>query len=181
MVRRIFNSGSLASPARIIWRFHSRIRSSKKRGPLPRQRPQRRLNKAALEYITERNSKRDRLPDIPFHRLWRAGGRRRTHVRWFASRRSAKPFDCKQWDGKPGLANYTRATTSPGAAPTRHPAHNFVCCDHPSTCSRLRTMNKRNTLVGPQLQRGRTGFYSGLETVDSLPGGDCVSMRARPG
>ena len=28
------------------------------------------VNKAALEYITERNSKRDRLPDIPFHRLW---------------------------------------------------------------------------------------------------------------
>ena len=31
------------------------------------------VNKAALEYITERNSKRDRLPDIPFHRLWRPG------------------------------------------------------------------------------------------------------------
>ena len=31
------------------------------------------LNKAGLEYITERNSKRDRLPDIPFHRLWRPG------------------------------------------------------------------------------------------------------------
>ena len=29
------------------------------------------VNKAALDYITERNSKRDRLPDIPFHRLWR--------------------------------------------------------------------------------------------------------------
>jgi hypothetical protein len=29
------------------------------------------LNKAALNYIGERNSKRDRLPDIPFHRLWR--------------------------------------------------------------------------------------------------------------
>ena len=29
------------------------------------------ISKAALEYITERNSKRDRLPDIPFHRLWR--------------------------------------------------------------------------------------------------------------
>ena len=29
------------------------------------------VNKAALEYITERNSKRDRLPDITFHRLWR--------------------------------------------------------------------------------------------------------------
>jgi Relaxase/Mobilisation nuclease domain/Large polyvalent protein-associated domain 7 len=28
------------------------------------------VNKAAVEYITERNSKRDRLPDIPFHRLW---------------------------------------------------------------------------------------------------------------
>ena len=27
-------------------------------------------NKAALEYITERNSKRDRVTDIPFHRLW---------------------------------------------------------------------------------------------------------------
>ena len=69
------------------------------------------VNKAALEYITERNSKRDRLPDIPFHRLWRAGGRRRTHVRGFASHRSAKPLDCKQWDGTPGLANYTGATT----------------------------------------------------------------------
>ena len=33
------------------------------KGPAP-------VNKAALEYITERNSKRDRLPDIPFHRLW---------------------------------------------------------------------------------------------------------------
>src|SRR5271166_271254 len=31
------------------------------------------VNKAALEYITERNSKRDRLPDIPFHRLWQPG------------------------------------------------------------------------------------------------------------
>jgi hypothetical protein len=29
------------------------------------------VNKAALEYITERNSKRDWLPDIPLHRLWR--------------------------------------------------------------------------------------------------------------
>ena len=29
------------------------------------------VNKAGLEYITERNSKRGRLPDIPFHRLWR--------------------------------------------------------------------------------------------------------------
>jgi hypothetical protein len=29
------------------------------------------VNKAAAEYITERNSKRDRLADIPFHRLWR--------------------------------------------------------------------------------------------------------------
>jgi Relaxase/Mobilisation nuclease domain/Large polyvalent protein-associated domain 7 len=29
------------------------------------------VNKSALEYITERNSKRDRVPDIPFHRLWR--------------------------------------------------------------------------------------------------------------
>ncbi len=29
------------------------------------------INKAALDYIAERNSKRDRLPDIPFHRLWR--------------------------------------------------------------------------------------------------------------
>jgi hypothetical protein len=28
------------------------------------------VNKAAVEYITERNSKRDRLPNIPFHRLW---------------------------------------------------------------------------------------------------------------
>jgi hypothetical protein len=28
-------------------------------------------NKAAAEYITERNLKRDRVPDIPFHRLWR--------------------------------------------------------------------------------------------------------------
>ena len=28
------------------------------------------VNKAALEYITERNSKRDRVTDIPFHRLW---------------------------------------------------------------------------------------------------------------
>jgi hypothetical protein len=26
-----------------------------------------------LQPITERNSKRDRLPDIPFHRLWRPG------------------------------------------------------------------------------------------------------------
>ena len=66
-----FQLGSLASPARIIWRFHSRIRSSKKRGLLPRQRAPAPVNKAALEYITERNSKRDRLPDIPFHRLWR--------------------------------------------------------------------------------------------------------------
>jgi hypothetical protein len=31
------------------------------------------VNKAALECITERNSKRDRLPDIPFHRLWQPG------------------------------------------------------------------------------------------------------------
>ena len=30
------------------------------------------VNKAALEYITERNLKRDRIADIPFHRLWRA-------------------------------------------------------------------------------------------------------------
>jgi hypothetical protein len=29
------------------------------------------VNKAGFEYITERNSKRDRLTDIPFHRLWR--------------------------------------------------------------------------------------------------------------
>jgi len=29
------------------------------------------VNKGAFEYITERNSKRDRLPDIPLHRLWR--------------------------------------------------------------------------------------------------------------
>jgi hypothetical protein len=29
------------------------------------------VNKGAVEYVTERNSKRDRLPDIPFHRLWR--------------------------------------------------------------------------------------------------------------
>jgi Large polyvalent protein-associated domain 7 len=28
------------------------------------------VNKAALEYIAERNSKRDRVTDIPFHRLW---------------------------------------------------------------------------------------------------------------
>jgi hypothetical protein len=28
------------------------------------------LNKAALDYVAERNSKRDRLADIPFHRLW---------------------------------------------------------------------------------------------------------------
>src|SRR6202022_5199140 len=28
-------------------------------------------NGAALEYITERNSKRDRISDIPFHRLWK--------------------------------------------------------------------------------------------------------------
>ena len=30
------------------------------------------INKAALEYITERNSKRDRIAGIPFHRMWRA-------------------------------------------------------------------------------------------------------------
>jgi hypothetical protein len=29
------------------------------------------VNRAAVEYITERNSKRDRLLDISFHRLWR--------------------------------------------------------------------------------------------------------------
>jgi hypothetical protein len=29
------------------------------------------VNKAALEYITERNGKRERISDIPFHRLWR--------------------------------------------------------------------------------------------------------------
>ena len=29
------------------------------------------VNKAGIEYIAERNSKRDRFPDIPFHRLWR--------------------------------------------------------------------------------------------------------------
>jgi hypothetical protein len=28
------------------------------------------VNKAALDYISERNSKRDQLSDIPFHRLW---------------------------------------------------------------------------------------------------------------
>ncbi len=27
-------------------------------------------NQAALDYISERNSKRDRVSDIPFHRLW---------------------------------------------------------------------------------------------------------------
>ena len=31
------------------------------------------MNKAAAEYITERNSKRDRIADIPFHRLWQPG------------------------------------------------------------------------------------------------------------
>ena len=31
------------------------------------------VNKAALQYITERNVKRDRIADIPFHRLWRPG------------------------------------------------------------------------------------------------------------
>src|SRR5271166_5914037 len=87
-----------------------------------------------------------------------AGRRWRTRVRWFASRRSAKPLDCKQWHGTPGLANYGGATTSPGAAPAWHHAYNFVRCDDPSTCSRTRTMTKRNTLVGPQLQRGRKGF-----------------------
>src|SRR5208282_3327637 len=86
---------------------------------------------------------------------WR---RRLTHIRGFANRRSAKPFDCEQWEGTPGLANYSGATTSPGAATTRYHADNFVRCDHPSTGSRARTMNKRNTLVGPQLQRGRAGF-----------------------
>ena len=30
------------------------------------------LNKAALEYITERNSKRERIAGISFHRMWRA-------------------------------------------------------------------------------------------------------------
>jgi hypothetical protein len=29
------------------------------------------VNKAALEYIPERNVKRDRIADIPFHQLWR--------------------------------------------------------------------------------------------------------------
>jgi hypothetical protein len=33
-----------------------------------------RVNRAAAEYITERNSKRDRFPDIPFHRLRRPEG-----------------------------------------------------------------------------------------------------------
>ena len=36
----------------------------------------------------------------------------------------------------PGLANYSGATTSPGAAPTRHRTHNFVCRYDPSRCSR---------------------------------------------
>src|SRR4029077_20293455 len=86
------------------------------------------------------------------------GGHRRSHICWVAFGRSAKPLDCKQWDRIPGLANYSGARTSLGAAPTRHHAHNFVRCDDPSPCSRARTMNKRNTLVGPQLQRGRAGF-----------------------
>jgi hypothetical protein len=30
------------------------------------------LNKAALEYVTERNSKREWIAGIPFHRMWRA-------------------------------------------------------------------------------------------------------------
>jgi len=31
------------------------------------------VNKPAVEYITERNSKHDRIADIPFHRLWQPG------------------------------------------------------------------------------------------------------------
>ena len=70
LVRPIFNSGLPVSPARVTWRFHSRMQSSKKRGKPPSAAAPAPVNKAAVEYITERNSKRDRLPDIPFHRLW---------------------------------------------------------------------------------------------------------------
>ncbi len=47
----IFNSGSPALPARIIWRFHSRILNSKKRGLLPRQQPQRRSIRQRLSTL----------------------------------------------------------------------------------------------------------------------------------
>ena len=163
MVRMIFSSGSLASPARIIWRFHSRIRRSKKRGPLPRPQLQRRSTRLRLSILPSAIQNETGL------RVYRSIGcgerrTRRTYVRRFASHRSARPFDCKQWGRTPGLANYARATNPPGAAPTPHSAHNFGCCDYPSTGSRLRTINKRNTLVGPQLQPGDR-VYCGLETA----------------
>jgi hypothetical protein len=71
------------------------------------------VNKAALEYMPERYVKRDRIADIPFS----CGGPKtpaRAHILGFAFGRSAKPLNCEQWHGTPGLANYSGATTSPG-------------------------------------------------------------------
>jgi hypothetical protein len=73
-----------------------------------------RVNKAAagVYYRAELKTRSPRRYTIP--PALAAGGRRRTS-------------DRKQWDGKPGLANYTRATATAGAAATRHHPHNFVC------------------------------------------------------
>ena len=120
-------------------------------GPAP-------ASKAALEYVTERNSNETGLP---IYRPTGCGGqsqRRRAHVRGFASRRSAKPLNCKQWDGTRGLGDYTRATATLGPASAWHPSDDFGRRDDSRPRSRPRAMSKRNTLVGPQLQRGRTGF-----------------------
>jgi len=50
-VRASSNSEWLVSPARITWRFRSRMRSSKKRGLLPTQRPQRRSTRLAYSIL----------------------------------------------------------------------------------------------------------------------------------
>ena len=69
MVQRSFNVGLLASPATHLAVSFDDPELEKVRQAAQAAAPAP-LNKAALDYTAERNSKRDRLPDIPFHRLW---------------------------------------------------------------------------------------------------------------
>ena len=134
----------------IIWRFYSRIRSSKKRGRLPRQRSQRQSTRQRLSTLP--NETQNEIGFLIYHSTGCGGRKTPANSRSLVCVRSlSKPFDREQWDGTPGLANYSGTTATPGAAPTRHHAHNFFRCGDPSTRSRTRTMTKRNTLVGPQL------------------------------
>jgi len=101
----------------------------------------------------------------------------------FASRRSTRPLDRKKWDGKRSLSHYTRATATPGAAPTWHLSHDFGRGDDSRPRSRFScniTLEVLRTFIPPSSHSSDPSGWGGNHQIHPFRKLPRSSQRATP-